>query len=145
MKQDRVHSKTFDAASAGKALVGLLVAYVAALLAGLVSIFKPHQLPDEPLFQGPALAPLFYVCAAIVVVVWLFSRNWSRKTVNVILVSGIALLLLAVVALIVASSMDARRQSLPMFFAQNLAVLSMPCLGVLSVAAEKNKRVQGDA
>jgi hypothetical protein len=145
LKQDRIHTKPFDGARAVKTLTGLLVAYVSAFMAGLVSIYKPHQLPDEPLFQRAALAPLYYVCAAIVVVVWLFARKWSRKTVNIILVSGIGLLVLAISALVIAGLSSADRQSVPMFFAQNLAALAIPCLSVISVVAEKNRKEQSHA
>jgi hypothetical protein len=79
------------------------------------------------------------------VVVWIFARRWSRKTVNVILLSGVGLLLLSVVGLVVAGQSSANAQSVPMFFAQNLAVLAMPCVSVLSVVADKNREGKAGA
>jgi MFS superfamily sulfate permease-like transporter len=124
-------------------IVGLVVAYAAVLVPGILSVYNPHQYEANPLFQPEAIKPVFVVAIVAVAVMWLFARKWSEKTVYIVLGTGLALTALQVTALTLAS-MQPMRQAGPLLFTTAvLGILAVPCVSVLSVAA-RGERSEGD-
>ncbi len=130
---------------AAQQIVRLLIAYVAVLVPGLVSVYNPHQYEHDPLFQPDAVRPVFVVALAAVAVMWFFARNWSARTVNIVLVLGLVLTSLEVTTLVLAS-MQPMRQAGPLHFTTGvLGILAMPSVAVLSVAVAGRQKEKSSA
>ena len=109
----------------------------AALVPTFVSIYNPHQIAADPLFEPDAVRNALIAAVIVVPLAWLFGRTWSRGLVNRILIIGICLTVLAIVSLFIAASRPTYSAGPWLFVAALASTIAVPCLALLTHAILK--------
>ncbi len=126
--------------SASRHIAGVLLGFTASLVPGLVSIYNPHQYEADPVIQPQAVMPVLIVATVATVVMWLFGRKWSQKTVASLIVLGLVLTVVAIVALMLAASQQMRQAGPLLFVAAVAGNVAIPCVALLSVLITKQSQ-----
>ena len=120
-------------------IVRFLLSFALATVPAIVSITNPFRHPSAPLFMPPAIKNVAMVTVVVVPVMWLLGRKWPQAIIQKIFLSGLLLCGIAVVCLIVASSLTVQQAGPLLFTAELTGTIAIPCVSVFGLITRNSE------